>query len=502
MAVTRRLISCFCPWSILNGQVSGCSSLRLLEVRDDGLHRQPAGHLARGVPAHAVGHDGQPLRSRQEERVLVVLAFHADVGVAGEADPQPVEREGRAHLDAHHRIVRVSDDQPQGFPCAFCDTAGDKAMADTRRTAATAPPTDRSAALMSALEQRILIIDGAMGTMIQRHQLTEADFRGRRFADHGRDLQGRQRGPGAHPPRRHRLHPRRLLRGRAPTSSRPTPSARTAIAQADYGLEGAGLRAEPWTARPAGAPVPPTSGASATPDRPRFVAGAIGPTNRTLSLSPDVNDPGFRAVTFDEVKAAFAEQVRGLIDGGVDLLLLETFIDTLNLKAALVAIEEVFDEKGRAPAGHDLGDHHRPQRPHAVGPDHRGVLHLDRARPPAVGGDQLRAGRARRCAPTSTTLSGLATGYVSCYPNAGLPNAFGEYDETPDTTAGLLREFAESGFVNIVGGCCGTTPDHIAAIAAAVRGHAAAPPRRPPSTATCGCRGWSGWRSRPSRTSS
>jgi 5-methyltetrahydrofolate--homocysteine methyltransferase len=339
-------------------------------------------------------------------------------------------------------------------------------MSDTRRTATLGQ------ALGEALDERILIIDGAMGTMVQRHRLGEADFRGKRFAGHGRDLKGDNEVLVLTRPDVIRSIHEDYFEAGADIVETNTFGA-TAIAQADYGLEAlayelnleatrlARAAADVWTAR--------------TPDRPRFVAGAIGPTNKTLSLSPDVNDPGFRAVTFDEVKAAFFDQVRGLCDGGADLLLFETFIDTLNLKAALVAAEEVFVKLGRRwPIMVSTTITDRSGRTLSGQTIEAFYTSIEHVQPLSVGINcALGAGEMR---PYVEVLSGLSTSYVSCYPNAGLPNAFGEYDETPGTTSGLIRELAESGFVNLVGGCCGTTPDHIAAIAAAVRD---IPPRKP-----------------------
>ena len=237
------------------------------------------------------------------------------------------------------------------------------------------------------------------------------------------------------------------------------------MAQADYLLEPAvrdlnlaGARlareaADEWTAR--------------TPDRPRFVAGSLGPMNRTLSISPDVNDASARSVTFDQVREAYAEQVRALIDGGVDVLLVETIFDTLNAKAALVAIEEVFAERGRKlPVMISVTITDRSGRTlsgQTVDAFWTSVMH---AAPLSVGLNCALGAAEMR--PYLVELSRIADTLISCYPNAGLPNAFGEYDETPEVTARLLREFADAGLVNIVGGCCGTTPDHIRAIAAAV----------------------------------
>ena len=316
------------------------------------------------------------------------------------------------------------------------------------------------------LAERILVLDGAMGTMIQRQKLTEADFRGERFKAHTHDLKGNNDVLVlTRPDAVAAIHAEYLAAG-ADIIETNTFSAQ-AVSQADYGLEPlcyelnveaariARRVADEWTAK--------------TPDRPRFVAGSIGPTTKTLSISPDVNNPAFRAITFDEMRAAFAEQVRGLLDGGVAPAAGGDPIDTLNAKAALVAIDEEFLAAGLARAGDDLGDDHRPERPHALGPDARRVLHLDCARHPFSVGLNCALG-AREMRPYLAELSRAVTGYVSCYPNAGLPNAFGQYDETPEQTAALVKDFAESGFVNIIGGCCGTTPDHIRAIARAVEG--------------------------------
>jgi 5-methyltetrahydrofolate--homocysteine methyltransferase len=322
----------------------------------------------------------------------------------------------------------------------------------------------RIAYLQSAIAQRILVIDGAMGTMIQREKLDERAFRGKRFAEHGHDLRGNNDVfVLTRPEMIERLHAAYLEAGADIIETNSFSSTR--IAQADYQLESAVYdlnlaaaqvarqAADAWTAR--------------TPDRPRLVAGAMGPTNKTLSLSPKVTDPGYRAVTFDEMRDAFAEQVRGLIDGGADLLLAETVIDTLSLKACLVAIQEVFAEKqlqlpvmlsatitdksGRILSGQTLDAFYTS------------VAH---ARPFSVGLNC--GGGATQARPYVGELAGIANCYVSCYPNAGLPNTFGSYDETPDLTARLVREMGEAGLVNIVGGCCGTTPDHIRAIAHAV----------------------------------
>ncbi|MEQ1574913.1 MAG: methionine synthase, partial [Vicinamibacterales bacterium] len=319
--------------------------------------------------------------------------------------------------------------------------------------------------LKDLLSRRILLLDGAMGTMIQRHRLTEEDFRGERFRQHPRDLKGnsdilvltRPDVIGA-------IH-REYLDAGADIIETNTFSS-TAIAQADYGLEAlayelslegtrlAKRAAVEWTAR--------------TPDRPRFVAGALGPTNRTLSISPDVNNPAFRAVTFDQICDAYREQTRGLIDGGADLLLLETIFDTLNAKAAIAAILDVFEERGvEIPLMISVTITDRSGRTlsgQTLDAFHVSIRH---ARPFSVGLNCALGARDMR--PYLAELARIAETYVTCYPNAGLPNAFGQYDELPRDTAALLKDFAESGFVNILGGCCGTTPDHIRAVAEAVK---------------------------------
>ena len=329
------------------------------------------------------------------------------------------------------------------------------------------------ARLEALLDERILILDGAMGTMIQRHGLDEAAFRGERFAGHGQDLKGnndllvltRPDVIGG-------IHHAYFEAGSDIVETNTFSS--TAIAQSDYGLEGlayelnveaarlAKAAADDWTRR--------------TPDRPRFVAGAIGPTNRTLSISPDVNDPGLRASTFDAMRDAYAEQARGLLDGGCDMLFVETIFDTLNAKAALVAIQDVFDARGAAvPLMISVTVTDRSGRTLSGQTIDAFYVSIRHARPLSVGINCALGARDMR--PYLAELAAIAECRVSCYPNAGLPNAFGEYDETPDETARLLGEFAESGLVNLLGGCCGTTPEHIAAIARAVDG---TPPRAVP----------------------
>ena len=316
------------------------------------------------------------------------------------------------------------------------------------------------------LGERILLLDGAMGTMIQRRRFQEADFRGERFKHHVKDLKGDNdllvlTSPDAIK----EIHHQYLEAGSDIIETNTFNG--TSVAQADYGLEslvyelnaaGAKLAkdaADAWTAR--------------TPDRPRFVAGAIGPTNRTLSISPDVNDPTLRAISFDRLREAYAEQTCGLIDGGCDLLLVETVFDTLNAKAAIVAIQEVFEEKGvELPLLISVTIADRSGRTLSGQTIDAFYVSMAHARPLCVGINCALGARDMR--PYLAELSRVASTYVSCYPNAGLPNAFGEYDERPGETSQLLRDFATSGFVNILGGCCGTTPDHIRAIAQAVEG--------------------------------
>ena len=316
------------------------------------------------------------------------------------------------------------------------------------------------------LATRILVLDGAMGTMVQRRKLTEADFRGTRFGSHSHDLKGNNDVLVlTRPDLIAEIHAEYLDAG-ADIIETNTFSAQ-AVSQADYGLEAVSYElnlvaaqlarrvTDEWTAK--------------TPDQPRFVAGSIGPTTKTLSISPDVNNPAFRAITFDEMKNAFKDQVRGLIDGGSHLLLVETQIDTLNAKAALVAVEEAFTETGKR----------LPLMVSATLTDLSGrtlsgqtldafYVSIEHCKPFSVGLNCALGARQMR--PYLAELARTVPGHVSCYPNAGLPNAFGQYDETPEETAALVKDFADSGFVNIIGGCCGTTPDHIRAIARAVAG--------------------------------
>jgi len=334
------------------------------------------------------------------------------------------------------------------------------------------PPTaNREPLLRSLLKDRILILDGAMGTMIQRYRLTEADFRGERFADHRRDLKGDSDVLVlTRPDVISAIHHEYLAAGADIIETNTFGG--TAIAQADYGLEGAAYDINAEGARLARAAA--DAWTLKTPDRPRFVAGSMGPTNRTLSISPDVNNPAFRATTFDDMRTAYETQVRGLIDGGCDLLLLETIFDTLVAKAALVAIENVFEATGvRLPLMISVTITDRSGRTLSGQTVDAFYVSIRHAKPFSVGVNCALGARDMR--PYLAELARIAECYVSAYPNAGLPNAFGEYDEQPEETSTLLRDFATSGFVNILGGCCGTTPDHIKAIALAVSGVAPRP---------------------------
>ncbi len=323
---------------------------------------------------------------------------------------------------------------------------------------------DRSNELRALLAQRLLILDGAMGTMVQRHGLVEADYRGERFRDHAKDLKGNNdlllltrpdviRG----------IHEEYLAAG-ADILETDTFNA-TRISQADYGLE-----ALAYELNVAGAKLAREAADKfSTADKPRFVAGVIGPTGRTCSLSPDVNDPGYRNVSFDELVESYTEAARGLTDGGADILLVETIFDTLNAKAALFAIEKFFDKAGRRwpimisgtitdASGRTLSG----QTAEAFWNSLAHARPLSFGLNCALGAKDLRQ--------HVEELSRVCDCFVSAHPNAGLPNAFGGYDETPQMLADELRDWAVSGIVNIVGGCCGTSPDHIAAIAQGVAG--------------------------------
>jgi 5-methyltetrahydrofolate--homocysteine methyltransferase len=342
---------------------------------------------------------------------------------------------------------------------------------------------DRVALLENALRERILILDGGMGTMLQGHQLDEAGFRGERFAD-GRDSQHTHDHPGScdlkgnndlltltKPDIIRGVHEAYLEAGADLIETNTFNSTR--ISQADYHLEhlayelnrdGAALAraaCDAFTAK--------------NPAKPRFVIGVLGPTSRTASLSPDVNDPGFRNVTFEELVVNYTESSNGLIDGGADIIMVETIFDTLNAKAALFAISELFRERGaRLPvmiSGTITDRSGRTLSGQTAEAFYYSVKHI---RPLSVGLNCALGAADLR--PHVQTLSNIAESYISTHPNAGLPNAFGEYDETPAQMASIIGSFARDGLLNMVGGCCGTTPAHIKAIAEAVSQYA---PRTP-----------------------
>ena len=310
-------------------------------------------------------------------------------------------------------------------------------------------------------QERIVIIDGAMGSLIQTYGLEEKDFRGTRFATHPKDLKGNNDLLSlTRPDIIEEIHGRYFAAGADLVETNTFSS--TSIAQADYDLQAVvtdlNVAAAQCARRAADA------AEAKTPGRQCFVAGAVGPLNRTLSMSPDVNRPDFRAVTWAQVTAAYEEQVRALLQGGVDVLLVETIFDTLNSKAALFAIERVFEALGRRvpvmvsvtitdASGRTLSGQ-------TIGAFYDSIRH---AKPFSVGINCALGGREMR--PYLQELSRLAECHVSCYPNAGLPNAFGGYDETPEEMAAVLGDFAKQGWINLVGGCCGSTPEHIAAIA-------------------------------------
>ncbi|MFH1044236.1 MAG: methionine synthase, partial [Pseudomonadota bacterium] len=334
---------------------------------------------------------------------------------------------------------------------------------------------DQTAEIRALLEQRILILDGAMGTMIQERRLSEAEFRGKRFANHTFDLKGNNDLLNLTQPEAIGDIHRRYLDAGADIIATNTFNS-NAPSQADYGLRSLVYELNCAAARIARAVVEPF--ARMDPSRPRFVAGVLGPTNKTTSISPDVNDPAFRNISFDELAAAYAEAAQGLVDGGADLLLVETVFDTLNCKAAIFAIETLFEKRSqRLPVmisgtiTDQSGRTLTGQTPEAFW---NSVRH---ARPLTIGFNCALGAKLMR--PYIEELASISDTFICAYPNAGLPNPLSEtgYDETPGCTAGFLREFAQSGLVNIVGGCCGTTPEHLRATAEAVKG---LPPRKIP----------------------
>ena len=313
------------------------------------------------------------------------------------------------------------------------------------------------------LKERVLVLDGAMGTMIQRHTLEEEDFRGERFKDHHKPLKGNNDLLSITRPDIIKDIHEQYFQAGADIVETNTFSG-TTIAQADYDLQEAVYDINFQSAKIAKEAA--LAFTQKEPNKPRFVAGSMGPTNRTASLSPDVNDPGYRAVTFDDLVIAYKEQVIALIEGGVDILLVETVFDTLNAKAALFAIEEAFDEKElRLPimvsgtitdaSGRTLSG--QTTEAFLISVSHMPIMSIGLNC--ALGAEQLR--------PYLETLSKKAPFHTSAHPNAGLPNEFGEYDQSPEDMATQIAEFLKDGFLNIVGGCCGTTPEHISKIAEA-----------------------------------
>ena len=321
--------------------------------------------------------------------------------------------------------------------------------------------------LYQNLQQKILVLDGAMGTMLQRYQFTEEDYRGERFKNWESPLKGNNDLLSLTQPNAIEEVHKKYLEAGADIIETNTFSA-TTIAMADYHMEDLVYELNYESAKIARKACDEFT--ALTPEKPRFVAGSIGPTNKTASLSPDVNDPGYRAITFDELRIAYKQQAEALLDGGSDILLVETIFDTLNAKAALFAIDQIQEERkiqipimvsgtitdasGRTLSG-------QTAEAFLVSISHLNLLSV---------GFNCALG-AKQLTPYLETISNNSEFYISAYPNAGLPNAFGQYDESPEFMAEQIREYAEKGLVNIVGGCCGTTPDHIAAIAKIVKNY-------------------------------
>nr|WP_221203222.1 methionine synthase [Modestobacter versicolor] len=330
--------------------------------------------------------------------------------------------------------------------------------------------------MTALLQQRILVLDGAMGTAIQRDRPDEAGYRGERFADWPSDVQGNNDLLSITAPAIITGIHREYLEAGADLLETNTFNA-TRISLADYGMSELAYELNHASARLARAACDEMT--ARTPEKPRYVVGAIGPTSRTASISPDVNDPGARNVSYDELVEAYLEQANGLVDGGSDVLLIETIFDTLNAKAAVFALETLFEERGRRWPVMVSGTITDASGRTLSGQVTEAFWHSIRHVQPLLVGLNCALG-AKEMRPYIAEVARVADTFVSCYPNAGLPNAFGEYDESPAETAEVLEEFATAGFVNLVGGCCGTTPAHIAAIAAAVEGKA---PRTPVSVA-------------------
>lgn len=321
--------------------------------------------------------------------------------------------------------------------------------------------------LFSELSNRILVLDGAMGTMLQRYNFTDEDYRGERFKKWPHSLKGNNDLLSLTQPQAIEAVHRQYLEAGADIIETNTFSG-TTIAMADYHMEDLVYELNYESARIARKVCDEFS--QKTPSQPRFVAGSIGPTNKTASLSPDVDDPGFRAVTFDELRVAYKQQAEALLDGGADILLVETVFDTLNAKAALFAIAEIKEERGveipvmlsgtiTDASGRTLSG--QTAEAFLISVSHSDLLSV---------GFNCALG-AKQLTPYLESLASNSDFYISAYPNAGLPNAFGQYDESPEDMAAQIREYLDKGLVNIIGGCCGTTPEHIAAIADLARNY-------------------------------
>ncbi|MGY1753326.1 methionine synthase [Blastococcus sp. SYSU D01042] len=327
---------------------------------------------------------------------------------------------------------------------------------------------DATAELTALLQQRILVLDGAMGTAIQRDRPDEAGYRGERFADWPSDVQGNNDLLSITQPEIIAGIHREYLEAGADLLETNTFNANR-VSLSDYGMEELAYELNHASARLARREADAMS--QRTPDKPRYVVGALGPTTRTASISPDVNDPGARNVSWDQLVEAYLEQANGLVDGGSDVLLVETIFDTLNAKAAIFALETLFEERGRRWPVMISGTITDASGRTLSGQVTEAFWHSVRHVQPLLVGLNCALG-AKEMRPYIAEMSRIADTFVSAYPNAGLPNAFGEYDESPDETAAIVAEFADAGFVNLVGGCCGTTPAHIAAIARDVAGKA------------------------------
>ena len=319
--------------------------------------------------------------------------------------------------------------------------------------------------LYKALSERILVLDGAMGTMLQRYNFQEEDYRGERFKDWEHSVKGNNDLLSLTQPQAIAEVHEKYLEAGADIIETNTFSG-TTIAMADYHMEDLVYELNFESAKIARKVCDEFT--AKNPDKPRFVAGSIGPTNKTASLSPDVNDPGFRAITFDELRIAYKQQAEALLDGGSDILLVETIFDTLNAKAALFAIDEIQEERNiQIPimvSGTITDASGRTLSGQTAGAFLISIAHLNLL---SVGFNCALG--AKQLTPYLEEVANNSDFYISAYPNAGLPNAFGQYDETPEFMAEQIREYAEKGLINIVGGCCGTTPPHIKAIAELVK---------------------------------